>query len=154
MWAVNSPSRPRKPVISVHPAVTLSTISSAWTARRLSTDGADTRTTGHLASADTVPDHLPGIDDPVEPLFVDVAGLERGVLQSQALVIRLVGDRGRLVVADHRAEGGDQHQRAADHLVDALAIEPRPFHGEAPQLVAGIAEHPAGGEGVVDDDGA
>ena len=49
------------------------------------------------ASADTVPDHLPGVDDLVEPLLVDVAGLERGLLQGQAFVIRLVRDGGSLV---------------------------------------------------------
>jgi hypothetical protein len=56
MWAVNSPSRTRKPMMSVHPAVTLSTISSAWTARELSTGGVGTHPIGPSASTDTVPD--------------------------------------------------------------------------------------------------
>ena len=71
-------------MMSVHPAVTLSTISSAWTARELSTDGAGTHPIGPSASADTVPDHLLRIHDLVEPPLVDVAGLERGLLQGQA----------------------------------------------------------------------
>src|SRR5258708_21626569 len=78
--AVNSPLRPRKPIISVHPAVMLSTISSARIARELSIAGADTDAIGPSASAETVPDHLPGIDDLVEPLRIDVSGLERGLL--------------------------------------------------------------------------
>jgi len=80
MWAVNSPLRTRKPMMSVHPAVTLSTLSSAWTARELSTDGAGARPIGPSASADTVPDHLLRIYDLVEPPLVDFAGLERGLL--------------------------------------------------------------------------
>jgi len=85
-------------MMSVHPAVTLSTISSAWTARELSTDGAGTHPIGPSASADTVPDHLLRIHDLVEPPLVDVAGLECGLLQGQAFVIRLVRDGGRLVI--------------------------------------------------------
>src|SRR5439155_14268538 len=116
MWAVNSPLRPRKPMMSVDPAITLSTIGSARTTRS--------------APADTVPDHLLRVDDFVEVLLVDIAGLERGLLQGQPLIIRLVGDRGGLVVADHRAEGCHQHQRAVDHLVDAPAVEPRTLYRE------------------------
>ena len=41
---------------SVHPAVTLGTISSAWTARELSTGGASTHPIGPSAPTDTVPD--------------------------------------------------------------------------------------------------
>src|SRR6202158_3653437 len=74
MWAVNSPLRARKPMMSVHPAVMLSTISSARIARELPIDGADADAIGPSASADTVPDHLPGIDDLVKPPRVDVAG--------------------------------------------------------------------------------
>ena len=35
---------------------------------------------GPSASADTVPDHLPGVHDFVELLLIDIAGLERGLL--------------------------------------------------------------------------
>src|SRR3989442_421978 len=55
----------------------------------------DQRVTPFLPSAAraTVPDHLSRIDDLVEPLLVDVPGLERGLLQGQALVIGMVRDR-------------------------------------------------------------
>jgi hypothetical protein len=47
-------------------------------------------------------DHRPGVDDFIEPLLVG----ERGLLQGQPFVIRLVRDGGSLVIADHRAERG------------------------------------------------
>src|SRR5262245_24388763 len=125
MWAVNSPPSPRKLMTSTLPAVALSTIGSSLVLSELSTEGTDTRGVWPSATVDTAADHLPGVDDLVEPLRVDIAGLERGFLQSQALVVRLVRNRGRLVVADHRAERGHQHQRAVDHLVDPLSVEPR-----------------------------
>src|SRR5690348_8327436 len=110
MWAVNSPLRPRKPITSVAPAITLSTIGSVRATRS--------------APADTMPDHLLRVDDFVETVLVNIAGLQRGLLQGQVFVIGFVGDRGGPVIADHRAEGGHQHQRAVDHLVDVLAVEP------------------------------
>src|SRR6266481_2930107 len=126
MWAVNSPLRPRKPMMSVAPAITLRTNGSARIVRS--------------APGDTVPDHLLGVDDFVKALLVNIAGLERGLLQGQVFVIRLVGNRGSFVIADNRAESRHQHQRAADHLVDALAVEPGSLDRELPQLIARIAE--------------
>src|SRR5205085_2621859 len=95
IWAVNSPLRPRNPMMSVDPAVRLRTNGSARPARS--------------APAATEPDRLLRVDDLVKALLVDVAGLERGLLQGQPLVIGLVGDRGGLVVADLRAESGHQN---------------------------------------------
>src|SRR5260370_36687562 len=86
MWAVNSPLRPRKPMLSVAPAITLSTNGSARIARS--------------APGDTVPDHLLRVDDFVEARLVDVAGFERGILPGQAPIVGLVRDHGSLVVAD------------------------------------------------------
>src|SRR5918912_2398304 len=87
-------------------------------------------------ACDAMADHLFRIDDLIEALLVDEAGSERRLFQRQALVIGLVRDLGRLVVADYRAERRHQHQRAADHLVDTLAVEPRTVDREMPQLVA------------------
>jgi hypothetical protein len=61
---------------------------------------------GPSTSADPVARPSSGVDDFVKPLLVDVAGLERGLLQGQAFVIRLGRDDGSLVIADHRAERG------------------------------------------------
>jgi len=103
---------------------------------------------------DTVPDHLPGIDDLVEPLLVDETGFERSLLQCQAIIICLMRDRRGLVVADHRAERGHQHQRASDRLLDPRAVQSRSLHGEAAEFVARVAEHPGRVEEVVDHDRA
>src|SRR6267142_6371891 len=113
-------------MMSVDPAITLSTIGRVRATRS--------------APGDTVPDHLLRVDDFVETLFVDVAGLESGLLQAQVLIIGLVRDRGSLVVADHRTKCRHQHQRTVDHLVDALAVEARALDGKAPQLIARVAE--------------
>src|SRR6516165_1449633 len=110
MWAVNSPLRPRKPMLSVEPATTLKRNGSP-------------RIAGSAAGK-PVSNHLCRIDDLVKALFVDIAQSERGLLQAQILVIGLVRDGGGLVIADHRTQCGHQHQRAAAHLVDALAVEP------------------------------
>src|SRR6266446_702869 len=152
MCAVKSPLRPRKPMTSAHPAVRLSTTSSACTAGELLTDGANTNAIGALAAGDTVPDHLARVDDLVEARLVDITGLERGLFQAQVCVVRLVRDFGRLVIADHRAERGHQHQRAADHLVDALLVEPGSLDRETPQLVASVAQHTGGMQEIIDDD--
>src|SRR5262245_44483650 len=85
---------------------------------------------GSSAPGDTVPDHLFRIDDLVIALLVDVTRLERGFLQGQPLFIRLMGDGRGPVVADLRRQRGHQHQRAVDHLVDPLAVEPRALDRE------------------------
>src|SRR5262249_40727499 len=82
------------------------------------------------------------------------ARVERGFLQRDTLVIRLVSDRSGLVVADDRAQRGHQHERAAQHLVDVCLVEPRPFHREPSERIAGIAKDAGGVKEVVDDDGA
>jgi hypothetical protein len=46
MWAMSRPPSPRKPMASTLPAVALNRIGTTWTARQLSTDGADTSLTG------------------------------------------------------------------------------------------------------------
>ena len=41
-----------------------------------------------LAFSNAMPDHLRRIDNLVELFFVDVPGLERGLLQGEAVVVR------------------------------------------------------------------
>src|SRR5919198_1685729 len=84
MWAVNRPPSPRKLMTSTLPAVRLSTVGSSFVPSERSTEGADTQTVRPSAAGDTVTNHLSRIDDLVEPLLVDVAGLERGFLQGHA----------------------------------------------------------------------
>ena len=66
----------------------------------------ETRTdVGPSTSADPVPDHRPGVDDFVEPLLVDVAGLERGLLQFRQKVLQTeIPYRKRLLVTLDPAE--------------------------------------------------
>src|ERR1700730_619046 len=114
-------------MMSVAPAITLRTKGSARIVKS--------------APGDTLPDHLLRVDDFVKSLLVDVAGFERGLLQGQVPIVGLVRDHGGLVIADLRAESRHQHQRAADHLVDALAVELRALDREMTQFLACIAEN-------------
>src|SRR4029453_14214543 len=120
--AVNSPPSPRKLMTSTLPAVTLSTVGSSFVPSELSIEGADTQGVWPSAAGDTVADHLPGVDDLIESLLVDITGLKRGLLQGQAFVACLVRDRGGLVVTDHRTERRHQHERTGDHASDAWAV--------------------------------
>src|ERR1700693_3417315 len=86
------------------------------------------------ASREPMTDHFFRVDDLVKALFLDEARAERSLLQSQILVIGLVCNGRRLVVTDNRAQRRHQHERPAEHLVDTLAVEPRSFHREAPEL--------------------
>src|SRR3979411_2533975 len=59
-------------------------------------------------------DHLCRIDDAVELLLGNEAELQRRRLEGEIVVHRVMRDPGRLVVADHRRERGDEHQGALD----------------------------------------
>ena len=74
---------------STLPAVMLSTVGSNLVPSELSTEGGDTQGVWPSVAGDTVADHLPGVDDLIEPLLVDVAGLERGLFQGQAFIVCL-----------------------------------------------------------------
>src|ERR1700723_1462612 len=153
MCAVNNPPSPRKPMTSTLPAVTLSTLGSSFPPSVLSTAGGDTQTARDSPAPDPMANHLFRIDDRVEPLRVDVARFERRGPQRQVLVIGLVCDRRCLVVADHRAERGDQHQGATKQFLDPRAVQAGPFHREFAELVTRVAQDAGGMEEVVDDDG-
>src|SRR5438445_112628 len=98
MWAVKSPPRPRKPMTSVLPAITLSTAGSILVPGESPTDGIGAWILGLSCSAsgNAISNHLSRVDDLLEALLVDVPGSERGLLQGQPLVIGLVRDCGGL----------------------------------------------------------
>src|SRR6266852_2739001 len=108
------------------------------------------------ASGDAMANHLFRIDDLIEAPFVDETGSKRSLLQRQAIVICLVRNRRCLVIADHRAQRGDQHQRAAEQFVDPRAVQPRPLDREAAELLARIASHSVGLTlpGMIDEPGS
>ena len=54
-----------------------------------------------------------GLHRGVELLGGEVAGGDRRLAQRRLLLVRLLGDLAGLVVADHRVERGDDHQRVA-----------------------------------------
>jgi len=54
--------------------------------------------------------HLIRIDQTIEVLSGDVTELEGRLLEGQTLRVGQMGDLGRLVIADDRTQGGNQHQ--------------------------------------------
>src|SRR5262245_17928905 len=55
-------------------------------------------------------DHLPRIDNPVEIRRTDSAELQCGLLERQVVIEREMGNLRSLVVTNHRAKCGDEHQ--------------------------------------------
>ena len=76
------------------------------------------------------PRHRLRLDQPVELRLRHVSELQRRVPQRQVVMLRVVGDLGRLVVADRRREGRHQHQRAADVVGEFLAVRLGSFNQE------------------------
>ena len=82
-------------------------------------------------------DHGAGIDDPVELGGVYEAELEGGFVQGEVVVEGDVCDFRRLIVADHRRQGGHEHERPLDELADPLQERLVDVHLE---VAAGAAE--------------
>jgi hypothetical protein len=60
-------------------------------------------------------------------------------------------DLGRLVVADHRRQCGNEHQRAVDILLDLLCVRPSPFDQELAEIRAAVGHDRDRMRDVVDD---
>jgi len=93
-----------------------------------------------FATGDIGLDHLGRIDGPVEGRLIDKAKFERGLFQALIVRRRVVRDRCRLVVADHRDERRDQHQRALDIFGDLPAVRLRAFDQEPAEIVASAGQ--------------
>src|ERR1700704_2170764 len=87
---------------------------------------------------DVGPDHLCGIDDAVELLLGNEAELQRGSLEREIVVHRVMRNPGRFVVTDHRRQRGNQHQRAVDILLDLLRVRPGSFDEELAEICAAV----------------
>ena len=74
------------------------------------------------AGGDIGVDHLGRVDDAVEVGLGDEAELQRGGFEREVVVLGVMRDLRRLVVADHRHQRGHQHQRALDILLDLFAV--------------------------------
>src|SRR6266851_1512471 len=88
---------------------------------------------------DVGPDHLCGIDDAVEFLLGNEAELQRGSLEREIVVHRVMRNPGRLVVADHRRQRGDEHQGAVDIFLDLLRVRPGSLDEELAEICASIS---------------
>src|SRR5215470_730333 len=66
--------------------------------------------------------HLLGSDLPVELVGREVAERERCLLEGRPLLVGLLGDGGRRVIAEPRREARDEHEGSVQVLADALAI--------------------------------
>src|SRR5229473_960645 len=87
---------------------------------------------------DIRPDHLCGIDDAVELLLGNEAKLQRGSLEREIVVHRVMRNPGRLVVANHRRQRGDKHQGAVDIFPDLLHVWPGAFDQELAEICATV----------------
>ncbi len=68
------------------------------------------------------PDHLLRPHPLIELPGGHVAERDRGVLERKALLVRVLGDLRRFIVADVRVQRGDEHQRFTHQLLDARRI--------------------------------
>src|SRR5262249_10394058 len=80
-----------------------------------------------------IADHGRGVHDAVEGVGIDAAG-QGGLAKGGALVHGLVRDGGGLVVADCRAQCGNQHQGPANELAHAVLVHRGALDAERAQL--------------------
>src|SRR6516164_10552176 len=84
--------------------------------------------------------HLLRIDNAIELSFCDKTYLEGSSLERQVVIIRVVGDLRRLVVADHRRKRRNQHERLLNVLIDLFRVGLRAFDEEYPEIRARIGQ--------------
>jgi hypothetical protein len=81
------------------------------------------------------------------------ARLESGLLEGGALLVRGLGDVSSLVVADVGVEGGDQHERLVQDLLDLVSVGNHTFNTVQVEGLAGVAEESNAVQDVLDDQG-
>lgn len=97
--------------------------------------------------------HQLGPDELVKLLLGQAAKLERRLLESQTLLVRVLGDPAGLVVADLAVEAGDQHERLAHELVDALTVGLDADNAVLLERAHAISEETDGVKEVLDQNG-
>src|SRR5256714_355185 len=97
--------------------------------------------------------HLFGTDVLVELLAGEEAEFDCGLAQADALLVRVLGDPGGVVVADVWVERRDEHERVVKVLVNARAVEFYPADAEFDEAAAGVLEQTDGVEQVVNHHG-
>src|ERR1700733_4899477 len=86
-------------------------------------------------------DHLRRIDDAVELFLCDKPQLERGLLEREVVVQRVVRNLRGLVIANDRRERGYQHQRAVHIFLDLLQIRFCSFDQKLAEVGASISQN-------------
>src|SRR5215472_19008696 len=97
------------------------------------------------------PDHLLRPHPLLELLLRDVAERDGRLLEGGAFAMRLLRDRGGLVVADVRIERRDEHQRALKQLTDALAVGLDATRAVLIEALHSVGQQPDALQHVVDD---
>src|SRR5262249_2266364 len=98
--------------------------------------------TGRSVASDVRCDHLAGIDDAVEFCRADGAKLQRRLLERQVVIQGVMGNPGCLVVADHRAERGDQHQGTLHEMADLLEVRLHALDEELAEIHTAVSQEP------------
>ena len=106
------------------------------------------RRSGRLAAK-----HRLRLDHPVERLLVDQAEFQPRFLQGQPLLVRMLGDRRGIVIADFGRKRSHQHQRAVHQVGDALLVRLEPveralgeaFHADVSRLIERMTLAPISG---------
>src|SRR5512135_41558 len=97
--------------------------------------------------------HVPRAHPAIEVLRADVAEGERGLAQRGALAVRLLGDFRGAVVADHRRERSDEHERALDQLRDTVLVRLNAAHAVLLERRASVGQQAGALQEVVDQHG-
>ncbi len=97
-------------------------------------------------------EHLLWADPLVKLGGLDEAQLDRGLPQRAALLVRVLRDPGRLVVADMRIQRGHQHERPVQQLRDPRAIRLDAAHAVHAEGARRVAEQPERVQHVADDE--
>src|SRR5262245_66598032 len=92
--------------------------------------------------SDVGPDHFAGIDDAVELRRADGPELERGLLERHVVVKGVMRHPGSLIVADHGAKRGDQHQGALHEVTDLLEVRLGAFDQKLAEVSATVGHEP------------
>src|SRR3546814_6474077 len=70
----------------------------------------------------SAPDHPFRLHDTIESGFVDQLQLQPGLLERQAMLMRIFRDLGGIIVADLGRKRGDQHQRTIQQVGNASLV--------------------------------
>ena len=97
-------------------------------------------------------DHLFRLHPFVELRLSKVAKLECGLLESQAFLVGVLGNRGGFVISNVRVECSHQHERVVHQLIDALGVGCDAGKAVLHEGLGSVAQQTNGVEHVVGDE--